>query len=193
MSHVPSYHGAIKRCVDLLISAVGLAVSSPAMIVIGTAIRLEDGQPALFKQERVGRRGKSFVIYKFRSMPIGTASKASADLGGSPTTRVGRWIRRTNLDELPQLLNILRGEMSVVGPRPPLTTQTVLISERSVGPSWDLRPGLTGLAQVSSFDGMDERQKASYDNLYAMNVTFAGDVKILARTFFYLLKPPPTY
>ena len=102
-------------------------------------------------------------------------------------------IRRTNLDELPQLFNILKGDMSIVGPRPPIPSQQELTELRKANGAIACRPGLTGLAQVSSFDGMTVPQKAAFDGEYAKRISFVGDITIILRTFVYLLKPPPVY
>ena len=108
-------------------------------------------------------------------------------------TRIGRFIRRTNFDELPQLLNILKGDMSVVGPRPAIKSQSELIALRQANGALACRPGLTGLAQVSSYDGMTDVQKAVFDGEYARSVSLAVDLRIIVRTVTYLLKPPPRY
>lgn len=182
-----------KRAFDLCASAAALLVASPILLVTAVAIRLEDGGPALFRQARVGAGGRPFTVFKFRSMRVGSANVPSAAGAALPVTRVGAFIRRTNIDELPQLLNILAGDMSVVGPRPPIPVQADLIARRAANGALALRPGLTGLAQVSSYDGMPEEEKAEWDGRYAGRVTFLGDVRIILRTFAYLAKRPPVY
>jgi O-antigen biosynthesis protein WbqP len=126
-------------------------------------------------------------------MPTNTDVAPSAGMRTATVTHVGRVIRRLNIDELPQLFNILRGEMSVVGPRPALGTQTTLIERRAGGPAHALRPGLTGLAQVNAYDGMSEEAKAKFDNKYAERISVLQDVRIICLTVAYLFKPPPTY
>ena len=153
-----------KRLVDLFLSVLATVALSPVLLVTAAAIRLEDGTPVVYCQARVGQGGRQFTILKFRSMPIGTAVSPSAGMRTATVTRVGRVIRRINVDELPQLFNILRGDMAVVGPRPALQTQTILIADRTAGPARNARPGLTGLAQVHAYDGMSESAKAAYDN-----------------------------
>jgi len=182
-----------KRIVDVLLGSVALVVLSPIVGAIAAAIRLNDRGPALFKQQRVGRRGNEFPFLKFRSMPVGSANVESAGADGLQITRVGRVIRRTSLDELPQLVNIVRGDMSIVGPRPPLPTQTDLIELRRENGALELRPGLTGLAQINSFDGMSAEDKARWDGIYAKSVSLVTDATIVVRTLRYLTKPPPTY
>ena len=136
-----------KRALDVLLAGLATVALSPLLAVVGLAIRLEDGSPVIYRQQRTGRRGEPFTILKFRSMPTNTAVATSATMATATITNVGRITRRTNIDELPQLFNILRGDMSIVGPRPPLGGQDTLIAKRREGPAWHVRPGLTGLAQ----------------------------------------------
>ncbi len=187
------YARFFKRLLDIVIAICALIAVSPALLLTWIAIALEDGFPCIFRQERVGRHKKGFTIYKFRSMPKETKHVASKDATKLSVTRVGRFIRRTNLDELPQLFNILKGDMSVVGPRPALASQTELIEQRTRRDVYDLKPGLTGLAQVNSYDDMPEEEKVEWDSKYAQEVSFLTDVKIILKTFIYLLKPPPAY
>jgi len=126
-------------------------------------------------------------------MPPSTKVVASDKLGEIKITWFGRFIRRLNLDELPQLWNILKGDMSIIGPRPSLVSQKELIGLRRKNGALDCRPGLTGLAQVNSFDGMSFIVKANFDAQYAAKITFLGDLKIFLQTFLYLAKPPPVY
>ena len=183
-----------KRLLDILLSGASIVLLSPVLAVTGLLIRIEDGRPVIYRQLRAGRAGEPFTILKFRSMRVDTPVAHSGAVGAAATvTRVGRVIRRANLDELPQLFNILRGDMSVVGPRPPLPQQTDLIELRRQGPAWHLRPGLTGLAQIKAYDGMDVATKAAFDHAYAARLTLRGDFAIIARTVLYLFKPPPTY
>ena len=187
------YQHVFKRIFDLLIATLALLVLSPLMLLTAVAIMLEDGPPALFRQERVGRECLAFTIFKFRSMPVATPSLPSSAASALRVTRVGAFIRRTNIDELPQLLNVLRGEMSIVGPRPGLKSQAQLMEMRRARGVDRLRPGLTGLAQVNSFDGMTDLQKVEWEARYAGEVSFLADLMIVLRTFTYLLKRPPVY
>lgn len=182
-----------KRLFDLGSSLLALVVLSPVLLITAGLIRLEDGGPALFRQDRVGRDGRSFAVLKFRSMRVGTANLPSAQGAALPVTRIGRVIRRTNIDELPQLLNILWGDMSVVGPRPPIPSQEALVAHRRGNGALALRPGLTGLAQINSFDGMTDLQKAEWDGRYAARITCLGDLGIIFRTVGYLFRRPPVY
>jgi len=182
-----------KRIVDISIVFVATVFLSPLMLIIGLLIKLFDPGPVFFKQKRVGIDANEFWFYKFRSMPVNTGDISSDQIGGVKITWIGKLIRRTNLDELPQLFNILKGDMSVVGPRPPIVSQLELVELRRSNGSITLRPGLTGLAQIKSFDGMTVSQKAEFDGEYAENVSFIKDMKIILNTFAYLLKPPPVY
>ncbi|MCL2919631.1 sugar transferase [Shewanella litorisediminis] len=187
------YSKIIKRLFDLLIVFFATVILLPLLIAVGVLIKLFDPGPVIFKQKRIGRHAKEFDFYKFRSMPVNTGDIPSDKLGLINITWVGRLIRRTNLDELPQLFNVLKGDMSIVGPRPPIVSQRQLVELRKQSGAIVCRPGLTGLAQVSAFDGMTVEQKASFDAEYARKVSFLTDVKIILRTFTYLLKPPPVY
>jgi O-antigen biosynthesis protein WbqP len=190
---VKVYGRFLKRVVDVVISGGSLIVLSPVMFLIALAIKLEDGGPVLFHQKRVGRGGELFAVLKFRSMPVATRDMPSPLAGQVRVTRVGKIIRRTNLDELPQLINILQGQMSVVGPRPPLPSQTELCQIRQTNGAIDCKPGLTGLAQINAYDGMPEREKAKWDGTYAARLSFVSDMNIILRTFRYLSKRPPVY
>lgn len=187
------YENVFKRLFDLGIAIPALILLSPVILVTAIAILIEDGFPVLFRQIRVGRNSVNFQIFKFRSMPASTPSVPSADAAGLTVTRVGRFIRRTNIDELPQLLNVLRGDMSIVGPRPGLPRQENLMNMRRAGGVDRLRPGLTGLAQVNAFDGMTDDRKVEWEARYAQQVTFFHDLSIVFRTFGYLLRRPPVY
>jgi O-antigen biosynthesis protein WbqP len=187
------YANGLKRGFDIVAASLALLVFCPVMLVTAVIIVLGDGGPALFRQGRIGRGGQLFTLLKFRSMPVDTAHIPSHKADQIRVTPVGRVIRRTNLDELPQLINILLGEMSIVGPRPALASQSDLLALRSANGALNCRPGLTGLAQINSFDGMPASAKAKWDGRYADHISFAEDLKIILGTFRYLLKPPPVY
>jgi len=182
-----------KRLLDLLIVFSATLVLLPFLFLIAVLIKAFDPGPIIFKQQRVGFNGATFSFYKFRSMPVNTGDIPSDKVGQVELTWIGKLIRRTNIDELPQLFNVLKGDMSIVGPRPPIPAQEELTELRRVNGALTCRPGLTGLAQVSSFDGMSVPQKAAFDGDYARCITLIGDIKIILRTFLYLLKPPPVY
>lgn len=182
-----------KRLSDILLASVSLLCLSPLMLFTAAAIKLDDGGPVFFCQQRVGRKGSPFTIIKFRSMSAGTRDIPSAVASEARITRVGRVIRRLNIDELPQLVNVLRGDMSIVGPRPALQVQSELLHHRTENGALDCRPGLTGLAQVNSYDGMPDTEKARWDGQYAVGLSVSSDLAIILRTFTYLTKPPPVY
>jgi O-antigen biosynthesis protein WbqP len=182
-----------KRLADILLALIASALLCPILIAIAIVIRILDRGPGLFVQERIGRQGRPFRLFKFRTMPIGTKSLPSDQLGKLHLTWFPRFLRRSNLDELPQLFNILKGDMSIVGPRPSLVAQTELIVLRNANGALEIRPGLTGLAQIRSYSGMPAAEKATLDGHYASRITLIGDIAIIARTFLYLTKPPPVY
>ena len=177
----------------MAISIAAFFLLAPVMAVVAVLIKVCDPGPVIFCQVRVGLDGNKFAFYKFRSMPVNTASVSSDKIGVISLTWVGRFLRRSNLDELPQLFNILRGDMSLVGPRPPIESQIELIELRKETGALSCRPGLTGLAQVNSFDGMSVEEKARFDAEYASKISFLGDIRIILKTFLYLLKPAPVY
>ena len=187
------YVGFGKRLFDISLSVLAIAVIWPILILVPIMIKISDSGPVIFSQIRVGKNGNTFRFYKFRSMPVGTDDISSDKMEGVNLTWVGRLIRRTNVDELPQLFNILIGDMSVVGPRPPIPSQHELIELRRAGKVLEFRPGLTGLAQINSFDGMRPDQKAELDRQYIKKISLWLDLRIIFRTFSYLLRPPPTY
>ena len=187
------YQNGGKRCIDFVGALGVLVVLAPALLLISALIIVTDPGPIIFVQRRVGRYGKVFHFFKFRSMPVGTKNLPSDQIGSVRLTWLGRLLRRTNLDELPQLVNILKGDMSFVGPRPSLPSQANLNKLRELHGALVCRPGLSGLAQVSSYDGMPIEAKASFDGEYAAAISLVRDVKIILRTFRYLTKPPPVY
>jgi len=187
------YAKVIKRIFDIFISLIALAFLSPVIIFCSVIIFLQDTGPIIFKQNRVGKDGLIFLIYKFRSMPVNTSNIQSSEAVELRITKFGKFMRRTNVDELPQLFNILKGDMSFVGPRPPIPTQANLVKLRKENGALGCLPGLTGWAQVNAYNLMSDERKALFDAEYAANITFFMDFKIILRTFLYLTKTPPTY
>jgi O-antigen biosynthesis protein WbqP len=187
------YRNFLKRTLDILLSASSLLALSPLMAAVAILIKLEDGGSVLFRQERVGKNGGRFEFLKFRSMPPDAANVPKTEAGEIPITRIGKIIRRTNIDELPQLFNILRGDMSIVGPRPAIRAQEALCRLREQSGAIGCLPGLTGLAQVNAYDGMPESEKAEWDGKYAAELSFVADLKIIFRTVAYLTRKPPVY
>jgi O-antigen biosynthesis protein WbqP len=183
----------IKRFFDILLSLILIILLSPIFFLIGIIIYFQDFGTPIFMQKRVGKAGKEFLFLKFRSMPLSTPNVESKDTSKLKITPFGKFIRRTNLDELPQFFNVLKGEMSFIGPRPPIPTQIDLIQLRKINGSLYLEPGLTGWAQVNSFDGMTANEKAYFDGVYAKKKSFFFDCNILLKTVIYFTKRPPTY
>lgn len=185
------YRYFFKRFLDILLSFLGLVVLAVPMLIIALAIVLDSKGPAIFSQDRFGKDGKPFKLYKFRSMKqTAPPDMATRDIDGQEyITKVGAFLRKTSLDELPQLFCILKGDMSIIGPRPVVLTETELNDYRKETGALSVRPGLTGLAQVTARDTLkDMKKKAEIDGDYAQNVTFAGDVKIFFQTIEKVLK-----
>ncbi len=172
----------LKRSFDLVASAVGLAVLWPFIAVAMIAVRRSSPGPAIFAHTRVGRDGAPFTLYKLRTMHSGTRQVPTHVVGANAMTPVGRFLRRSKLDELPQLVNVLKGEMSLVGPRPCLPTQSELIEARRREGALRVRPGITGLAQVQGIDMSDPEKLAAVDGLYARNCSFVDDVWLIVQT-----------
>jgi O-antigen biosynthesis protein WbqP len=185
------YTKVVKPVGDRVCALVALASLSPLFVVAAWLIRREDGGPVFFRQARPGKDDVHFETIKFRSMPVGVQQVPSADAADLPITRVGRFLRRWSLDELPQLINIARGEMSFVGPRPAVPSQTVLLSCRRRNGANRLRPGLTGWAQVRGTEGMTEEEKSVLDGEYARRISFLTDLAVIVRTIRFLATPPP--
>jgi len=178
------------------VAAAGLLVLlAPLLLAVAIAIQLDSPGPALFRQRRIGRGTREFRIVKFRSMRLGTPDLASHLMGpGSPrVTRLGRWLRRASLDELPQLWNVLRGEMSLVGPRPALFNQYDLIAQRQRDGVDALRPGVTGWAQIHGRDDLPLERKVAYDREYLERWSPALDVQIVLRTVMTLFSARGVY
>ncbi|MBC5768387.1 sugar transferase [Ramlibacter albus] len=174
----------MKRLVDVVLSLGALVLLSPLLLAVALAVALESGFPVLFKQVRVGQGGREFGIYKFRSMvknaaAIGPYHTASDD---PRITKVGRFIRRTSLDELPQLLNVLKGEMSLVGPRPDVPAQRALYTDSDWTTRCSVRPGITGLAQAELRSAATPEQRLELDLRYAREHSLLMDFCIMAKT-----------
>lgn len=187
------YSRFLKRIIDLIFSVTALLLFTPLLIATALLIYIDDGVPVLFRQLRSGKDGKTFTLFKFRSMPVNSKNVPSNQAGSLRVTRMGKFIRRYNIDELPQLINIVKGDMSIVGPRPALCGQTHLLDLRRANGAVSVKPGLTGLAQINSYDGMSDEEKADFDGAYVKRMSFRTDSALILRTFAYLLKPPPVY
>lgn len=187
------YSSLFKRIIDIIFSLLVLILLSPLIVIISIIIYLQDRNSVFFIHKRIGKNGKPFDFYKFRSMTINTPLVESKDTHSLSITPFGKFIRRTNIDELPQLINILKGDMSLVGPRPPIPSQTELVELRKANGSLYVRPGLTGWAQVNAYDYMPLAEKARYDGEYYQRISFLFDAYIVIRTLSYLRKKPPVY
>ncbi len=174
----------MNRAVDMVIAGFGLVVTSPVLAAAAVAIKIEDGGPVLYRQTRVGKDGEDFDVLKLRTMVVGAETKGAGfavDKGDDRITRVGRLLRRTSIDELPQLVNIVRGEMSVIGPRPTLRYQVDKYTEHQRR-RLDLRPGLTGWAQVHGRAALPWAERIELDVWYVEHRSPLVDLKILLRT-----------
>lgn len=183
----------VKRFLDFLFSFIAIVILSPLMLIVAVAVKTESEGPVIFKQERVGRDGKIFEIYKFRSMCVGAEQTGTGQysFSGDPrVTRVGKFIRATSIDELPQLVNVLKGEMSFVGPRPPLTYHPWELSEYTDEQlrMFEVRPGITGWAQVNGRKEVEWHERIRLNVWYIDHISILLDVKIVFLTFFKVLK-----
>ena len=179
------YRNGFKRILAIALSIGGLICFSWLYLVLIIAIKLDSPGPVLFKQTRIGIHKKHFEIYKFRTMRIDTPHDMPTHMLKNPEqyiTRVGRFLRKTSLDEIPQLFNILVGDMAIVGPRPALWNQFDLIEERDKYGANDVRPGLTGWAQINGRDELEIEEKARLDGYYVENLSFGMDVKCFLGT-----------
>ena len=184
------YQNCIKRLLAIVLSLLGILVLGWLLVLLSIAIKLDSPGPVLFKQKRVGRGKSHFYILKFRTMRIDTPKDMPTHLLMDPDryiTRVGRFLRKTSLDELPQLFNILLGHMAIVGPRPALWNQFDLIAERDKYGANDIRPGLTGWAQINGRDELEIDAKAYLDGEYVKNLSFAFDLKCFLGTIGVVL------
>ena len=181
----------IKRMIDLVLSIAGLILLAPLFLILIIAIKVESPGPVLFKQKRVGIHKSHFHILKFRTMKIDTPKDTPTHLLENPEqwiTKVGRFLRKTSLDELPQIINILKGEMSIIGPRPALWNQYDLISERDKYGANDVPVGLSGWAQINGRDELEIDVKARLDGEYAEKIGFMMDVRCFLGTIFTVLR-----
>ena len=181
----------IKRVLDTIISFVGFVILSPVFLILIIAIKVDSKGPILFKQKRVGIHKSHFLIYKFRTMRIDTPKDVPTHLLENPEqyiTKVGKFLRKTSLDELPQIVYILKGDMAIVGPRPALCNQYDLIEERDKYGANDILPGLTGWAQINGRDELEIEEKARLDGEYVKKMGFFFDIKCMVKTFTSVLK-----
>jgi len=180
-----------KRLIDIVLSLIGLIILFPFFIIFAIIIKLESKGPVFFKQKRFGKNKKFFMIYKFRTMRKDTPKDMPTHMlnnAESYITKFGGFMRKTSIDELPQIINILQGNMSIIGPRPALWNQEDLIEEREKYGANNVRPGLTGLAQISGRDELEIPIKAKYDGEYVQKMSILFDIKIFFKTIFKVFK-----
>lgn len=185
------YKHFFKRVIDLTLSFIGIIVLIPVWIVLGLAIFVTDPGPIFFKQKRVGKNKKLFRILKFRTMKKSTPHDVPTHLLENPEqyiTKVGKFLRKTSLDELPQIFNIFAGQMSIIGPRPALWNQDDLVAERDKYGANDVKPGLTGWAQINGRDELEIPVKAKLDGEYVENLSFGFDLKCFFGTIKSVLR-----
>ena len=187
--HSQSYL-VLKRVIDIILSVCGIVFLSPVFIIASIAIKLESPGPIIFKQLRVGKDSKVFNIYKFRSMQTNTPNLSTAEFKNACqyTTKVGRFIRKTSIDELPQLFNILKGDMSIVGPRPVIEREVELLELRKLYKVDTILPGITGWAQVNGRDNVDIEDKVKYDYEYLLEESILFDIRIIFKTIKNVVK-----
>ncbi|MCI9061584.1 MAG: sugar transferase [Romboutsia sp.] len=180
----------MKRFFDIVCSILGIIVLSPVFIIVSILIKLESKGPIIFKQLRAGKNSKPFYIYKFRSMKIETPNIATNDFTNSHVyiTKIGKIIRKTSIDEIPQLFNILKGDMSIVGPRPVILEEVDLIELRQSYNIDKILPGITGWAQINGRDNIGNEEKVKYDYEYLVNKSFIMDLYIIVMTALKVLK-----
>lgn len=184
-----------KPIADRLGAFAFIALAIVPMAVIAIAVALDDGWPVLIRQRRIGRYGLEFQMWKFRTLPRDTpvVAKSALERPAMHVSRLGHFLRRHSLDELPQLFNVLLGDMSLIGPRPALYTQTDLTSLRAEHGVLAARPGLTGLAQVSGREDLSLVEKVALDAQYVRGISLLGDLRIAARTIAAILRPRGSY
>ena len=185
------YKKVIKRIIDFVLSLCGLIILSPVFIILCIWIKLDSKGPILFKQKRIGINKSNFNIYKFRTMYIDTPKDMPTHMLANPDqfiTRAGKFLRKTSLDELPQIINILKGEMSIIGPRPALWNQDDLIAERDKYQANNVKPGLTGWAQINGRDELEIPVKAKLDGEYVKRISFLFDLKCFFGTITSVLR-----
>jgi len=189
---VRGFYRAVKRFLDVTASFLGLVLLSPLLLAVSILIKIDSRGPVIFRQTRIGRNGKVFEIYKFRSMCVGaekTGSGVYSGKGDARVTRIGKILRATSIDELPQLLNILKGEMSFVGPRPPLTYHPWKYEEYTDFQKrmFEVRPGITGWAQVNGRKDVEWHKRIELNVWYVDHMSLLLDIKIMFMTAFKVL------
>ena len=175
------YENYIKRILDIILSLVALVCLSPILLIVAILVRVKLGSPVLFKQKRPGKDEKIFTLYKFRTMTDERDKPGNLLPDSQRLTKFGKFLRSTSLDELPELINIIKGDMSIVGPRPQLVRDMLFMTDEQ-RKRHSARQGLTGLAQVNGRNNITWEDKLNYDLEYIQNITFIGDLKIILKT-----------
>ncbi|QYE99726.1 sugar transferase [Paraclostridium sordellii] len=180
----------IKRLIDIIMSSLGIIILSPLFLIIAILIKLESRGPVIFKQLRAGKNSEPFYIYKFRSMKMDAPNKSTNDFKNADVfiTKIGKFIRKTSIDELPQLFNILKGDMSIVGPRPVILKEIGLIKLRKEYNVDVLLPGITGWAQINGRDNIGDEDKVKYDYEYLIKKSIRLDIYIIFMTVFKVIR-----
>lgn len=181
------YRKYIKRLLDFLLSLIALIILSPLMLIISILVRVKLGKPIIFKQERPGKNEKIFTLYKFRTMTDEKDENGKLLPDEARLTKFGKFLRSTSMDELPELINIIKGDMSIVGPRPLLVRDMVFMNEKQ-RKRHEVRQGLTGLAQISGRNNISWEEKINYDLQYIEKITFINDLKIILKTISKVIK-----
>lgn len=186
------YKKYIKRMIDIFFSVFAIICLSPVLLITAIAVKIDSPGPVIFKQERLGKNGRVFKIYKFRSMCVNAETQGSGVYSGkndSRVTRIGKIIRATSIDELPQLFNILNGDMSIIGPRPPLTYHPWPVEEYTEEQfkMFDVRPGISGWAQVNGRKEVQWHKRIELNCWYVNNISFLLDLKIFFLTIFKVI------
>ena len=177
----------LKKIIKLarnLVCLLGLLCLMPLLFLAGLMIALEDGLPILYVQERLGKNKKIFRIIKIRTLKRNVPSIGTDQLQAIDMLKIGKWLRRMKIDELPQLINVLKGDLNIVGPRPGLLSQVDLQQERSVRNVFNAKPGITGLSQILGYDMSDPKKLAEIDEIYIANRSISTDLLIIVGTFF---------
>ena len=183
-------YSVTKRLIDIVGSLCGIILLSPLFLIVAILIKLDSKGPIIFKQIRIGKDSKPFNIYKFRSMKVESPNLSTEEFKNASDfiTRVGKFIRKTSIDELPQLVNILKGDMSIVGPRPVIEKEVRLLELRKECKVDSILPGITGLAQINGRDHVDDYQKVKYDFEYLVKRNLLLDIKIIINTILKVAK-----
>lgn len=181
------YKNFFKRCFDILLCTLAVVIFSPVLLVVAILVKIKLGSPILFKQKRPGKNEKIFTLYKFRTMTDKKDKNGKLLSDSERLTKFGKFLRSTSLDELPELINIIKGDMSLIGPRPLLVGYLELYNEEQKH-RHDVRPGLTGLAQVNGRNAIDWDEKFKYDIEYVKSVSFKNDLKIILQTIIKVME-----